>query len=274
MIGRFYAKLILMLEAIILGFIQGIAEWLPISSQAIIVLVSTHFFGGGFFDSVQYALFLHLGTVLAATIYFWSDIVNLCKKIPSWFSSDNKKDHELTFYMLSTFVSVIIAMILVIIMQKVGEPSATSIQITTLIIGMLLLITAGLQWFSKKRNNTTKTDVNILDSIIAGMGQGLAALPGISRSGTTVAFLLLRNVQAKKALELSFIMSIPFVIIGNISLNIGSTVWSWSGIIGLLVACLVGLASIHLFLKVVEKINFAWIVLVFGLLVIVGSFLL
>lgn len=263
-----------MLHAIVLGFIQGIAEWLPVSSQGIIVLVSTHFFGGAFFDSVQYALFLHLGTVLAASIYFWKDIVSLLKQIPSWFSSSEKKDHDLTFYILSTLVSMIIAIVLVIIMKKVGEPSAVSIQITTLGIGILLLITAGLQWFSKKRVGAGRTDINTMDAVIAGAGQGLAALPGISRSGTTVAFLLMRNVSAVRALQLSFIMSIPFVIIGNIGLNIGSTVWDWSGVVGLLVACIVGLASIHLFLKAAEKINFAWIVFGFGVLVIASAFIL
>ena len=263
-----------MLHAIILGFIQGIAEWLPVSSQALIVLVNTHFFGGAFFDSVQYALFLHLGTILAATIYFWKDIVSLVKQLPSWFSSNNKKEHELTFYILSTFVSVIIAGILVVVMKKIGEPSAAVIQITTIGIGVLLLITAGLQWLSRKNTHAEKDSTNTLDAIIAGIGQGIAALPGISRSGTTVAFLLLRNVRAAKALELSFIMSIPFVIVGNVALNFSSTVWTWSGLVGLIVACAVGLASIHLFLKAVQKINFAWVVLGFGILVIVGGIFL
>lgn len=271
---EFYDTLTPMLHAIILGFIQGIAEWLPVSSQGIIVLVSTHFFDGAFFDSVQYALFLHLGTVLAASIYFWRDIVSLVKQFPSWLSSREKKSHDLTFYFLATFVSMVIAIILVLIMRKVGEPSAASIQMITLGIGILLLVTAGLQWFSKRRAGMGRGEMNTMDAIIAGAGQGLAALPGISRSGTTVAFLLMRNVSPVRALQLSFIMSIPFVVIGNIGLNIGSTVWDWSGVVGLLVACVVGLASIHLFLKAVEKINFAWVVFGFGVLVIVSAFIL
>ncbi|MEX1120332.1 MAG: undecaprenyl-diphosphate phosphatase [Candidatus Paceibacterota bacterium] len=262
-----------MLHAIVLGFIQGIAEWLPVSSQGLIVLVNTHFFGGAFFDSVQYALFLHLGTVLAASIYFWKEITALVRQIPAWLASSEKKSHDLTFYILATLVSIIIAIILVVIMKKIGEPSATSVQMITLGIGVLLLITAGLQALSGHLRSAVRTITTPLDALVAGIGQGLASLPGISRSGTTVAFLLLRNIQAKKALELSFIMSIPFVIIGNIGLNIGSTVWSWSGVVGLLVACLVGLASIHLFLKAVEKINFSWVVFIFGLLVIVSAFL-
>lgn len=263
-----------MLQAIILGFIQGIAEWLPVSSQGIIVLVSTHFFDGAFFDSVQYALFLHLGTVLAASIYFWKDIVALTKQVPSWFSSQDKKNHDLSFYFLATSMSIVIALVLVMIMKQIGEPSVASIKITTIGIGLLLFITAGLQWFSKKRIVLGKNTVNTADALIAGIGQGFAALPGISRSGTTVAFLLMRNVSAVRALQLSFIMSIPFVVIGNIALNIGSTVWDWSGVVGLLVACVVGLASIHLFLKAAEKINFAWIVFIFGILVIASAFIL
>ncbi|MCB9809067.1 undecaprenyl-diphosphate phosphatase [Candidatus Nomurabacteria bacterium] len=263
-----------MIQSLILGFIQGIAEWLPVSSEAILVLVNTHFFGGVFFDSVQYALFLHLGTVLAAVIYFWKDIVKLLRQLPTWFKSTEKKNPDITFYIVATGISVIIAAFFVLIMKRVGELPITSTRIMTLGIGALLLVTAFLQWFSRSGSGPEKADATLVDALIAGVGQGLAALPGISRSGTTVAFLLLRNIQAKKALELSFIMSIPFVLIGNIALNIGSTVWTWSGFVGLIVACIVGLASIHLFLKAVEKVNFAWVVCVFGLLVIVGGFLL
>jgi undecaprenyl-diphosphatase len=260
-----------MIQHIVLGVIQGITEWLPVSSEAVIVLVMTHWFDMSLFEAVKSALFLHLGTLLAAIIYFWSDIKRLFRMLGEqrWRSNE-----EFMFYAIATVVSVVIAGGATLILQGLDhalDGSNFSMGLITIIIGALLLMTAFLQWLGGHFKGNPRRTVTQRDAWLAGLGQGLAAFPGISRSGTTTALLLLQRLDAKEALRASFIMSIPFVLIGNIALNLTSAAWTWAGLVSLAVACLIGLASIHLFLKIVEKLNFALVVFVFGLLVVASG---
>ena len=101
--------------------------------------------------------------------------------------------------------------------------------------------------------------------------QGLSTLPGISRSGSTVSVLLLDKVDKTEALRLSFLMSLPIVLAGNIFFNLKGFAFSFNMLYGLFFSFVFGILTIHALIKVSKKINFGYFVLIFGLLMIVAG---
>lgn len=114
----------------------------------------------------------------------------------------------------------------------------------------------------------------MLESLILGAAQGVAEwLPGLSRSGLTVAALLLRQFDDEVALKLSFLLSLPIVLAGNILLNSEYLYFNLSNLVALAASFIFGLLSIHWLLALARRINFGYFTLVFGLLVIASAFL-
>jgi len=260
-----------MLEAILYGAIQGLVEWLPVSSEAVLVMVQNMINADrSTFDAIRFALFLHLGTTISAIIYFRKEIYKLLR-FGNLFTM-NRNGRELYFYVIASAISIGVAALIVILLKNTENMSETFGGIMTLVIGGLLMATAYLQYrMGKHKTTREREELTTLDAIIAGAGQGLAALPGISRSGTTTAFLLLRNIDQEKALVASFIMSIPFVLIGNIALNLNEFAWSWESAVALVTAAVIGYISIDAFLKFARRYNFALVVFIFALVVVVSG---
>ena len=116
-------------------------------------------------------------------------------------------------------------------------------------------------------------NASVWDAIILGIVQGMAILPGLSRSGLTISTLLLRKFDDTHALTLSFLMSLPVVFGGNILLNANAFLFTTSNLWGSLFAFGFGLATIHLLLKVSQRLNFGYFVLLFGVLMVGSAFL-
>jgi len=262
-----------MLEGIIFGIIQGIAEWLPVSSEGVIVLIKTNFFGGGGLESIiKFALFLHLGTALAAAVYFKKDVIEIFKTLFHYKRATLENRNIFNFLFITTLISGILGLALLKILSGAEVALGQSSTVVNFTIGLLLLVTAYLQ-FKKKETTSVRVPENIKtsDSVVLGVVQGFAALPGLSRSGLTVASLLLLKFDEEQALRLSFLMSIPIVLAGNIVLNIKDFNLSPENLLGFLFSFIFGLATIHVLLKIAKKINFAYFVLIFGLLMIALS---
>lgn len=271
-----------MLESIILGIIQGVAEWLPVSSEGLIVLVKTNFFnqGEGVKDLISLALFLHFGTFLAALVYFRKDVLNLLKVLFAYKNSTgeassnsiNKKEEDkkvLFFLIITTLISGALGIVFLNYLDELNfDEIENASKIITAGIGALLLITAFLQFKSKKGGQRKSAGLKNSDSIILGIVQAFAALPGLSRSGLTVSALLLRRFNDETALKLSFLMSMPLILGGNIILNLDKFALSVEALAGLVLAFVFGIITIDLFLKLARIINFAWFVLIFGILMI------
>src|SRR3989344_1533387 len=133
----------MMLESIILGTIQGIAEWLPISSEGAIVLVKSNFFGGGALsDTIRLALFLHLGTFLAALVYFRRDVASLLKALARYRSSSAGEQRLLRFLILSTLISGALGGALFSLVGRIESDIALTGRAVTAGVGVLLLVTA------------------------------------------------------------------------------------------------------------------------------------
>ncbi len=254
-----------MFQQIVLGFIQGIGEWLPVSSSGLLVLVQTKFFGQTeLAGMIKLALFLHLGTFLAAVIYFRREIIDLfCKK----------KNYLRKFLIITTFVSGGIGFLLLQLITDLESMTKLTGRIITIAVGLFLIITGVLQIKTDGKGQRVFNDLNHFDAIIFGVVQGLAVLPGFSRSGLTVAVLLLRKVEKFTALKVSFLAGLPIIFAGNILLNADKLSFDNGYSIGMLTAFVFGLLTIHGLLKLAKKINFGYFVTAFGLITLISSVL-
>ncbi|MFH0906781.1 MAG: undecaprenyl-diphosphate phosphatase [bacterium] len=263
-----------MSEQIILGIIQGVVEWLPISSEGVIVLAMRNFFNSeiDIETIIKYALFLHLGTFLAALIYFRKDVFSLCKAMFNYGSTDLSTQRILKFLITATLISGVFGFILLKIFSGIEERLFLSGRIIILIIGLMLLITAGMQIKAKQVRYKKAGDLSVKHGFLLGIVQGLAVLPGLSRSGLTVSVLLLKKIDDADALRISFLMSLPIVLVGNIIFNLRDFVFSEEALYGLLFSFIFGLLTIGLLLKLAKRINFGYFVLIFGILVVVSVF--
>lgn len=264
-----------MIEAIVLGAIQGIAEWLPISSEGATVLAQIHLFGAtDLSEAVSLSLFLHLGTLLAAIVYFWKDILRIVHNLLHWKKVDEDTKGFIVFLVIVTMISGILGFALLLVLEYAESFFEFSGWGLTLLIAIALLATAILLWMQKKGiEKRGEGDLTFLDALLVGIGQGLAVIPGLSRSGTTISILLLRKVEEKSALRASFIASIPIVTAGALYLALDGIVVGIEAVVGLVVAFIVGLGTIKVLMRVAERVNFAGFVFVFSLLTFLALFI-
>lgn len=264
-----------MLEAITLGIIQGIVEWLPVSSEGVLFLVKTNIFKSqqGFEEIIRQILFLHFGTFLAALIYFRKDLGRLLKALFSYQSAIEQDKRLVKFLVVTTLITGILGFFLIKMFSGLDRQVENIGQIATLAIGLLLLTTAVLQLKASKRGSKEIKDLTNKDNWLLGVVQGLAVLPGLSRSGLTISVLLLRKFDNASALKLSFLMSLPIVLVGNIMLNLKHLVFSMELVLGLVFSFVFGWLTINFLLKLAGKINFGYFVFAFAILVIASVFI-
>jgi len=268
-----------MFESFILGMVQGVTEWLPVSSEGMIVLVKNNFFDGGMLaDTIKMALFLHLGTFLAALIYFRRDVKNIVLRFMRFNLNVEVKPQEvnriLRFIIIATLVSALLGWGLLEFITGIENSIVLTARFVHIIIAVLLVFT-GVAQLKKRKNYGHRSAFELKDgdSILLGVAQGAAVLPGLSRSGLTVFALLLRNFQDTEALRLSFLLSLPIVLGGNILLNFNQAIFSLNNLVALLSSFIFGYIMINLFLKLAEKINFGWFAIIFAGLVFLAVFL-
>lgn len=215
------------LSSIFLGLVQGIAEFLPISSSGHLSLFQ-HFFGlteaGLFFD-----VLLHLGTLIAIFVYYWRDIVNLVKAflrlVTGLFSKKKKgarkgrKDPGARMILMLIVATLPLFVILPI------KDKVESLYSNTIFVGCALIVTGCILFFSDRMAKGKKTvrSATLLDALLVGVGQAVAVVPGLSRSGTTISAGMLRGFSRKFAVRFSFLLSVPAVLGANI-ISIGDAV--------------------------------------------------
>ena len=259
-------------EAIVLGIVQGLAEWLPISSEGMTTLVMLNFFDKSLADALPIAIWLHTGTLLSAVVFFRKDLKEIITDIPQYVKSrdiQEKKDSLITFLLITTAITGIIGLPLILFATEMNDFSG---RLATAIIGGLLIFT-GLLQMSASKNTIHREKAGIKDSLIVGITQGFAALPGVSRSGITVSTLLLRNIEPEQALRLSFLMSIPAVMAADVGMGaMGLLDISANSILALAFAFVSGILTIDLFIKAARKIDFSKFCIVLGILSILAYF--
>ncbi|MFA5382029.1 MAG: undecaprenyl-diphosphate phosphatase [Candidatus Micrarchaeia archaeon] len=248
-------------SAIVLGILQGITEWLPISSSAMVTLFGKLIFNFDYSDALGTALWLHCGTTLAAVIYFRQDILNILKSV---YNKDKENKQIFIFLLITTIFSFIIAGILSMFLFSIQIPDS----IFTLGIGFFLLIIAFLH--KNRKESEIKEKVTDIKAIIVGFFQGISVLPGISRSGITIAVLLYEKFSLKDSFRLSFLMSIPVTFGASLLIPVikeGFIIDEYLILSGI-IAFITGLLTIKILMDFAEKVNFYKATLFLGLFVL------
>lgn len=234
-----------LLQAAILGIVQGITEWLPISSSGHLAIIQ-NIWGVGV--PVAFDVLLHFGTLIVILAVFWKDIINMLKALVKLdFKSEYGK--LLLFVIIGSLPTAIIALLF----QDIFESfffNLSAVAIALLITGTLLALSE--RWANKR-------DINVKDSLLIGIAQGLAFIPGLSRSGATISAGLLRGADKVKVARFSFLLAIP-AIIGATALKISEfaleTTLIAPAIVGTAVAILFGYVSLKALLKIIVQKKF------------------
>lgn len=186
-------------EALVLGLIQGLTEYLPVSSSGHLA-IGAHLFGINGEDNLTFTIMVHVATVLSTLVILWKEIDWIFKGLFKF------QMNEETKYALNIVISMIpIGIVGVFFKDTVEEIFGSGL----LIVGIMLLVTACLLTFSYFAKPRQKENISPLHAFIIGLGQALAVLPGLSRSGTTIATGLLLGDKKEKMAQFSFLMVIP-----------------------------------------------------------------
>ena len=259
--------------ALLIGIVQGVFEWLPISSQGNISIILTAL-GESPVMAVNYALFLHFGTAMAATLYFRSEIGSLFTDL-LMVRTPGYDTRELRFLVLATVVSGVTGLVAYALL--IEAVAALEGGLLVIVIGILLVGTGMFQYWSNGTAPPSPSKSPNFDAIIVGIGQGTAILPGISRSGTTVGLLLMRGYPGETAFRLSFLLSIPAAIggalIGVVESGGLPGISPLAAVAALLGSAVVGYATVGALMRVARRIAFWAICLVLGTLAIIGGLL-
>lgn len=266
-----------MIESLVLGAIQGVAEWLPISSEAMIILVKNNLFNGGGMslnEQIHYVILLHLGTLLAAVVYFWPQVRELLYSVFSYDKQEKEQQQYLWFIFIATVVSGLLGFGLFKLIERYETLFSNETAIN-LGVSLFLLVTALLLWYTERSSHREgKKVITNKNAVITGLFQGIAAIPGISRSGSTIAGMALLGFNKVKAVETSFILSIPFVLAANIFLNYNMfSLITLNDILGVLTAFVFGYLTISFLLALVKKIRFSYFVGFFAILLLTFTLL-
>ncbi len=270
-------------QAILMGIVQGLSEFLPVSSSAHLVFTSNFYkvfknipIVAQSNEEVFFDIMLHLGTLIAVLIFFRKDVWEILKAL---FSACKKRDFSEHKAKLALYI--IVGTLVTIALALPFNEIAEHLVYHPALVGGLLIITGGVLFFSeylsKKKDN--KSDrVNLKQALLIGLAQGVAVLPGFSRSGWTMATGLFTGLDRQTAARYSFLLSIPIILGASmvypiIKIDVAEAVgYNWSAILaGTVVSGVVGYLCIKYFMKFISKFSLN----VFGYYcVIMGGFTL
>lgn len=242
------------LTTAILGFVQGLTEFLPVSSSAHLVFVQ--YFLGWKQPAIFFDIMLHLATIIAVLIYFRNDVLKL-------FTSDKK---TLYLILLASLPTAIIGFM----GKDYFELAFSSISSTAVLLFITGIVLFVAQYFSKEKKFANS--FSIRDVLIIGVAQGIAIMPGISRSGITIAVAMLLGYNRGDSARFSFLLSVPAVLgaallaFKDFSTDIPLSLPSVA--VGMIVAVVFGLLAIHYLIKLLNS-NKLYIFAIYC--VIVGS---
>ena len=269
-----------LIQAILMGIVQGLSEFLPVSSSAHLVFTSNFYKVFKGIEIVQHSneevffdIMLHFGTLIAVLIFFRKDIAAIIKAL--WEGVKTKdfsnREAKLGLYII---IGTIITIILALPMQGFAEKLVFSPEIVGLLLVATGILLFGAEYFSNhhQKNN----EMTLKNSILIGLAQGLAVLPGLSRSGWTIATGLFSGLDRVTAARYSFLLSIPIILgasmlypVIKIDLHEALT-YNWIAILwGTIASGMVGYLCIKYFMKFLAKFSLA----VFGYYCVIAGLL-
>ncbi|MBR5911240.1 MAG: undecaprenyl-diphosphate phosphatase [Bacteroidales bacterium] len=273
------------LEALILGIIQGLTEYLPVSSSGHLAIGQALFGLEDGESNLTFTVLLHVATVLSTLVILWKEIVWIFKDLfarQSWRSYRDLNNG--TRYAINILISMIPVMIVGLFFKdKVEEVFGSGL----LIVGIMLLVTASLLAFSYFAKPRQKENISPVHAFVIGIAQACAVMPGLSRSGSTIATGLLLGNKKEKLAQFSFLMVIP-PILGEALLDVKdifevgfseamSGISPVAAIVGFLAAFISGCFACKWMINIVKKGKLVWFAVycaIVGLLAIVLPYVL
>ncbi|MDG6917264.1 MAG: undecaprenyl-diphosphate phosphatase [Nitrososphaerota archaeon] len=265
------------LLGIVLGIVQGVSEWLPVSSKTQVIIASTYLFGLTFNEAYALGLFLEAGTFIAASYYFrhevWKVLLALVRK------GDEEGRLLLKFLLVVTVFTGIVGVALYATVQSVSGPA---LGLPMIVLGCILIGDGLLITFARGRYVPTKglRDLSMKELVLLGIIQGISALPGVSRSGVTVSAMLLLGINPRDAFRLSFLALIP-ASIGAAGVTVLFSDVSVAGavasvtpqviVLAVIVSVVIGVAFIGLLLRVAGSRRIALLTFALGVLALASG---
>lgn len=187
------------LQALVLGLLQGLTEYLPVSSSGHLT-IGSYLFGLNGEDNLAFTVVVHVATVFSTLVVLWKEIDWILKGLFKFKMNDETK------YFINILISMIpVGIVGVFFKEQVEEVFGSGL----LIVGCMLLVTAALLVFSYYARPRQRENISPLHAFIIGLAQAVAVLPGLSRSGSTIATGLLLGNKKEKLAQFSFLMVIP-----------------------------------------------------------------
>jgi undecaprenyl-diphosphatase len=228
-----------MIKYVILGIIQGFTEFLPVSSSGHLVIFQKLLGLKG--EEIALTIVLHLGTLLAVIMFFSKDILKIFRDVK-----------YISFLLLATFITGIIGIL--------GKDFFESLFSSPKAVALALIFTGIVLLFTRNFNAGTNQKVGFKDTVILGLTQAIAIIPGVSRSGMTVSTLLFRKIEKEECFRFSFLVSIP-VILGATLLEIRKIDAALKNnlghlAVGFLFSLFAGLAALAILKLVIKRAKF------------------
>ena len=255
-------------QALILGLVQGLTEFLPVSSSGHLVIFR-ELLGAEAPQDLVFEITVHVATVLATIVVFRKQIIDLLQGLFKF------KYNSQTDFILKLVVSMIPVAIVGVFFKDKVEALFSSLTV----VGCALLVTAALLYFSDKAKKAKSEDITFGQALIMGLGQAVAVIPGLSRSGTTISAGLLSGASRSKVAEFSFLM-VLVPILGEAFLDViggdmaSSSIGTVPLAIGFIAAFVSGLFACKAMIALVKKAGLKWFALycaIVGVIVIIFS---
>ena len=206
--------------SILMGIIQGVAEFLPISSSGHLALFQT-FFGMENMEEkyMFFTVLLHFGTLISVCMVYWRDIVDMIREFFLGIAAlAGRKDTGVAPPPARRMVMLIIIATVPLFVMVFLQDAVNQLFSNSIMVSCALLATGFILFFSDRmaRGHKTAKNATVADALIVGCGQALAVIPGLSRSGTTISVGMMRGFDRAFAVRLSFLMSLPAVLGANV----------------------------------------------------------
>ncbi len=243
-----------LLQTILLGLVQGITEFLPISSSAHLILPFEIL--GWPDQGLAFDVAVHLGTLIAVLTYFWRDLMTLLGGLWNKLIGSADQDGDFAIHLIAASIPIVIIGLLAKDLVQNELRSAAVIAVTTILFGIVLYV-ADL----RGRRTRVSTELNLTHALMIGLAQCLALIPGTSRSGITMTAALFLGYEREAASRISFLLSIPTILGASVLLliDLGQSTASvaWDQLLtGMAVSGITAYLCIRLFLETIEKIGF------------------
>ena len=256
-------------SAILLGIVQGVAEFLPISSSGHLAILQNLFALSAGEDHLFFDVLLHLGTLISICVCYWSDIVAMVREVFIVLRGGRRADGTPVQGNLGAarlFMMIVVGTLPLFLVLPINDKVEELYYITPF-IGVALLLTGCMLFVSDKMTPGKRTEKNMRfrDALVIGLCQCVATLPGLSRSGTTITAGIATGLDRNFAMKYSFLLSLPAVLGANLLSFIkalgeesidASLITAY--LIGMLAAMLSGIAAISLMKLIAKKSKFGW----------------